>query len=330
MRWHLWDREAKAAKLLFTADAELDALELAPMHAVTIPARDGLELVSYLTVPRATDPDADGIPNAPVPLVLLVHGGPWGRDTWGYNPTHQWLQDRGYAVLSVNFRSSTGLSKTLLNKGDREWAKAMHDDLLDAVEWAVDRRVAQKDKVAIMGTSYGGYAALVGLTFTPDTFACGVDVVGPSNLVTLLETIPPYWDTLKAMFARRVGDVATDEGRALLRERSPLTHVAKIAKPLLIGQGANDPRVKQAESDQIVAAMKAKHIPVTYVLFPDEGHGFQRPANRLAFNAVTESFLGACLGGPHEPFGDDFAGSTITVPAGAEHVDGLEAALAHR
>jgi dipeptidyl aminopeptidase/acylaminoacyl peptidase len=281
-------------------------------------------------VPRRVDADGDGKPSEPVPLVLLVHGGPWGRDSWGYDPYHQWLQDRGYAVLSVNFRGSAGLTKKLVNAGDRQWAAAMHDDLIDAVKWAVDGGIARSDKVAIMGTSYGGYATLVGLTFTPKVFACGVDVVGPSNLVTLLETIPPYWETLKSMFARRVGDVSTPEGRELLRERSPLTHVAKIERPLLIGQGANDPRVKQAESDQIVAAMQAAKIPVTYVLFPDEGHGFARPTNQLAFTAVTEAFLGTCLGGVHEPFGDDFDGSTITVPAGADHIEGLAAALAKR
>jgi dipeptidyl aminopeptidase/acylaminoacyl peptidase len=297
------------------------------MHAVVIPARDGLELVSYLTLPAASDPDGDGRPAEPVPMVLLVHGGPWGRDQWGFDSFHQWLANRGYAVLSVNFRSSTGLGKAFVNAGDREWGKRMHDDLIDAVEWAAAEKIAQRDEVAIMGGSYGGYATLAGVTMTPDAFACGVSIVGPSNLITLLESIPPYWKPILDLFATRVGDPRTEEGRALLAERSPLTYVDKIQRPLLIGQGANDPRVKQAESDQIVDAMTAKGIPVTYVLFPDEGHGFARPENRLAFNAVAEAFLGECLGGRVEPVGDDFEGSSITVPAGAEEVAGVAAAL---
>jgi dipeptidyl aminopeptidase/acylaminoacyl peptidase len=203
----------------------------------------------------------------------------------------------------------------------------MHDDLLDAVDWAVKNGVTTRDDVAIMGGSYGGYATLTGLTFTPDTFKCGVDIVGPSNLNTLLSTIPPYWAAFFEQFAKRVGDPRTEAGRKLLEERSPLTHVAKITKPLLIGQGANDPRVKQPESDQIVKAMQEKKIPVTYVLFPDEGHGFQRPENSKAFNAVAEGFLAQCLGGRAQPIGTDFAGSSISVPAGADGVPGLTEAL---
>jgi dipeptidyl aminopeptidase/acylaminoacyl peptidase len=262
-----------------------------------------------------------------VPLVLDVHGGPWGRDRWGFNPYHQLFANRGYAVLSVNFRGSTGFGKKFLNAGNREWAGTMHNDLLDAVAWALREKIAQPGKVAIFGGSYGGYATLVGLTFTPETFACGVDIVGPSNLVTLLSTIPPYWAPAMQLFKDRVGDHTTAEGKKFLEERSPLTYVAKIRRPLLIGQGANDPRVKQAESDQIVKAMQERKIPVTYVLFPDEGHGFARPANRLAFNAVAEAFLAEHLGGRYEPIGQAFEGSSITVPAGASDVPGLPAAL---
>jgi dipeptidyl aminopeptidase/acylaminoacyl peptidase len=260
-------------------------------------------------------------------MVLFVHGGPWGRDNWGYHPYHQWLSNRGYAVLSVNFRGSTGLGKDFTNAGDMEWAGKMHDDLLDATDWAVAEGIAAQDKVCIMGGSYGGYSTLVGLTFTPDKFACGVDIVGPANLVTLLSSIPPYWEPMKKMFAARVGDVETDEGRALLTERSPLTHADKIVRPLLIGQGANDPRVKQAESDQIVTAMKGRGIPVTYVLYPDEGHGFARPENNKSFNAVTEAFLAETLGGRVEPIGDDLQGSSIQVPEGAGLITGLQDAL---
>jgi dipeptidyl aminopeptidase/acylaminoacyl peptidase len=203
----------------------------------------------------------------------------------------------------------------------------MHDDLIDSVNWAVDQGIADETRVAIMGGSYGGYATLVGLTFTPEFFACGVDIVGPSNLVTLLESIPPYWAAVAEMFRNRVGDISTDEGRAALTERSPITRVDAITKPLLIGQGANDPRVKQAESDQIVQAMQEKNIPVTYVLFPDEGHGFARPENNMAFFAVTETFLAEHLGGRYEPIGDDFEGSSITAPVGAEEIPGVAGAL---
>jgi dipeptidyl aminopeptidase/acylaminoacyl peptidase len=240
---------------------------------------------------------------------------------------HQWLASRGYAVLSVNYRGSTGFGKKFVNQSNMEWAGKMHDDLLDAVRWAADQRIADPKQVAIMGGSYGGYATLVGLTFTPDAFACGVDIVGPSNLVTLLETIPPYWAPMVEMFTKRVGDHRTEDGKKLLLSRSPLLRADQIRKPLLIGQGANDPRVKQAESDQIVKAMKEKGIPVTYVLFPDEGHGFARPENRTSFNAIAETFLAQCLGGPYQPIGDDFKGSSVTVPAGAEAIHDLPAAL---
>lgn len=327
-RYWRYDRQRRHAEPWFHTRPALESYTTAPMHPVEITARDGLTLVSYLTLPVASDPDRDGVPDAPLPLVLQVHGGPWARDVYGFNGTHQWLANRGYAVLSVNFRASTGFGKAFLNAGDKQWGRTMHDDLLDAVRWAVDRGIARADRVAIAGASYGGYATLAGLAFTPDVFACGVDIVGPSNLVTLLESIPPYWGPMRAMFATRMGDPDTEEGRALLTERSPLTQADNIRKPLLIGQGANDPRVKQAESDQIVQAMQSHGIPVTYVLYPDEGHGFQRPPNRLSFNAVTEAFLGRCLGGRVEPIGAAFEGATITVPHGAAFLPGLSEALA--
>ena len=265
--------------------------------------------------------------DAPVPMVLLVHGGPWARDGYGYSAMDQWLANRGYAVLSVNFRGSTGFGKEFTNAGNGEWAAKMHDDLIDAVQWAVESGVTTSDKVAIMGGSYGGYATLVGLTFTPETFACGVDIVGPANLNTLLSTVPPYWASFFEQLTRRMGDPRTEAGQAWLTERSPLSRADAITKPLLIGQGANDPRVKQAESDQIVEAMTAKNIPVTYVLFPDEGHGFARPENNKAFNAVAEGFLETCLGGRSQPIGEEFTGSSITVPTGADGVPGLADAL---
>lgn len=325
--YYLYDRKARKAEQLFSVQPELDEQPLVNMHPIVIEARDGKKLVSYLSLPRDSDTNADGTPEKPAPMVLLVHGGPWARDVWGFNPQHQWLANRGYAVLSINFRGSTGFGKGFLNAANMEWAGAMHEDLLDGVKWAVDQGVTTPDQVAIMGGSYGGYATLVGLTFTPDAFACGVDIVGPSNLETLLATIPPYWAPLFETFAVRVGDPRTDEGKALLRERSPLHKADAITKPLLIAQGANDPRVKQAESDQIVAAMQAKDVPVTYVLYPDEGHGFARPENRLSFQAITEAFLSQCLGGTYQPIGDDLAESTAQVVTGDQMIPGLTDAV---
>jgi len=319
----LYDRDAQTLTELYVTRPELEGAPLQPMHALEIPARDGLLLPSYLTLPPGSDLAATGVPQAPVPLVLLVHGGPWARDGYGFNRAHQWLANRGYGVLSVNFRGSTGFGKAFINAANLEWAGTMHDDLVDAVEWAVARGIAARDKVAIMGGSYGGYATLVGLTFTPELFACGVDIVGPSNLETLLETIPPYWEPMVKQFHERMGNPGSEEGKALLKERSPLHRAGEIVRPLLIGQGANDPRVKQAESDQIVTAMEAAGVPVTYVLFPDEGHGFAKPVNNIAFNAVAENFLANCLGGRAEPLGEALAASTAQVRNGAEFVKGL-------
>jgi len=322
----LYERKGRRLTRLFTARPELEGAPLVTMHPQEIKSRDGLTLVSYLSLPKGAEPrpGAGGARAArPVPMVLLVHGGPWGRDGYGYNGYHQWLANRGYAVLSVNFRGSTGFGKGFIPKGDLEWGRKMHDDLLDAVDWAVKNGVTTRDKVAIMGGSYGGYATLAGMTFTPTTFACGVDMVGPSNLFTLLETIPPYWESGKQQFYKRMSDPATEDGRALLKARSPLNFADKIVRPLLIGQGANDPRVNVRESDQIVAAMNAKKIPVTYVVFPDEGHGFARPVNSIAFNAVTENFLAQCLGGRAEAIGGALQPSTAQVKQGAEFVPGL-------
>lgn len=321
--YKVFDSSSGELDELFVTNAKLNELTLTKMHGEVIQSRDGKELVSYLTLPVESDPDQDGRPDSPVPLVMLVHGGPWGRDVYGYDPTVQWLANRGYGVLQVNFRSSTGFGKDFLNAGNEQWAGAMHNDLLDAKYWAVEQSITTADKVAIMGGSYGGYATLVGLTFTPEEFSCGVDIVGPSNLVTLLESIPPYWESFRQVFFRAIGDPETEGGLSLLKDRSPLTHVDQITKPLLIGQGANDPRVKQAESDQIVEAMKSKGIPVTYVLFPDEGHGFQKPENNLSFFAVAEAFLAECQGGRYQDLGDDFSNSSIQIPHGIEFVPSI-------
>jgi dipeptidyl aminopeptidase/acylaminoacyl peptidase len=329
--FYLYDRDAKQLTRLFTARPDLEGRALAPMGTFEIRSRDGLVLPSYLSLPPGADRNGDGKPEQALPMVLYVHGGPWARDDYGYNSIHQWLANRGYAVLSVNYRGSTGLGKSFLNAANREFAGKMHDDLIDAVNWAVKEGVAQQDKVAIMGGSYGGYATLVGLTFTPESFACGVDIVGPSNLVTLIESFPPYWGPiLELSWYPRVGDPRKEADRKDLLARSPITRVDQIRRPLLIGQGANDPRVTQKESDQIVAAMKAKSIPVTYALYPDEGHGFARPENRTSFFAITEGFLARCLGGKQEPVGGDFAGSSLKVPEGADYVPGLKEAAAGR
>jgi dipeptidyl aminopeptidase/acylaminoacyl peptidase len=254
---------------------------------------------------------------------LLVHGGPWARDVWGLYPDHQWLADRGYAVLSVNFRGSTGFGKAFVNAANLEWAGKMHDDLIDSVDWAIAQGIADPARVAIVGGSYGGYAALVGLTFTPEKFACAVDLVGISNLVTFLNTIPEYWISWKPLWKARVGDYTTEAGLRLLEERSPLGRADRIVRPLLIGQGANDTRVKASEPEQIVAAMQRHGIPVTYVSYPDEGHNLGRPENLRSFKAVTEAFLAVHLGGRCEPVGDDFAGSTIEFKVGRELIPGL-------
>ena len=326
VRYYLYRRDQGEVEFLFTNRSDLESQPLAAMHPVVIPATDGLSLVSYLTLPTGSDGDGDGVPNAPLPMVLWVHGGPWGRDSWGFDPVHQWFANRGYAVLSVNFRASTGFGKRFVNAGDGEWGGKMHQDLIDAVEWAVAQGIADPAKVAIAGGSYGGYSTLVGLTFTPERFACGVDIVGPSNLETLIQNIPPYWAPMLPMLTTRVADPSTEEGKRFLHERSPLTHVGRICRPLLIAQGANDPRVKQVESDQIVDAMKQRGIPVSYILYSDEGHGFARPENRLAFMAVAEAFLAPILGGRAEPFGNDLQGSTVEALAGAEFIPGFREA----
>jgi len=322
--YYRWDRRTRKATHLFDARPELEKVKLARMTPEIIKSRDGLDLVSYLTLPVKTDPNSTGKPSGATPMVLFVHGGPWYRDHWGYDPWTQLLANRGYAVLQVNYRGSTGFGKKFVNAGNHEWSGKMHTDLLDAVDWAVAQGIAPKDKICIMGGSYGGYATLVGVTMTPDVFACGVDLVGPSNLLTLVKTIPPYWNPMIAMFKDRLGNWDTDAGKQALMAASPINHVDAIKAPLLIAQGANDPRVNQAESDQIVKAMQDKRIPVTYVLFSDEGHGFARPENNLAFFAVAEAFLSAHLGGLYQPAAaDDFKGSTMKVIAGKEGIPGL-------
>ncbi len=289
--YFLYDRATKTGRFLFEHQPALSGYELAPMEPFTFTARDGLTVHGYVTFPP-------GLGRQDLPAVLNVHGGPQVRDVWGFNSEAQWLANRGYLCVQVNYRGSTGYGKAFVSAGDREWGGKMHDDLIDAVEHIVRQGWADRAKVAIYGGSYGGYAALVGAAFTPDVFCCAVDIVGPSNLKTLLETIPPYWAPAAAALYRRVGHPVDDE--AFLWSRSPLSRARDIRIPLLIAQGANDPRVKQAESEQIVAALTEAGIEHEYLLFPDEGHGFAKPANRITFYTAAEQFLARYLAGRYE------------------------------
>jgi len=289
--YFMYDRPTKTGRLLFSARPALDGYELAAMEPFSFPARDGLVIHGYATFPP-------GLGRTGLPAVVNVHGGPQVRDTWGYHPEAQWLANRGYLCVQVNYRGSTGYGKSFVAAGDREWGGKMHDDLVDAVDYIVAQGWADRSKVAIYGGSYGGYAALVGAAFTPDVFCCAVDIVGPSNLKTLLETIPPYWAPMIAQLYRRVGNPETDAD--FLWSRSPLSRAHDIRIPLLIAQGANDPRVKQAESEQIVAALTEAGIDHEYMLFPDEGHGFAKPENRIKFYTAAERFLAKYLGGRYE------------------------------
>ncbi len=317
-KYYLYDRKQRKAQFLFISNTSQEGLPFSKMYPHSIKSRDGLDLVSYLTIPRWLD-DGKGIPSKTVPLVVHVHGGPNARDSWGFSSQVQWLANRGYAVLNVNYRGSTGFGKNFSNAGDGEWARKMQDDLADGVQWAIDNKVTQKDKIVIMGGSYGGYAALVGMTMTPDMYVAGIDIVGPSNLETLLNSIPPYWKPQMAHLIKIIGaSPDTEEGREFLKERSPLSFAKNIKKPLLIVQGANDPRVKQAESDQIVESMKKLSIPVVYLLYPDEGHGLARPENRLSMYANAEVFLANFAGGRFVPHNNNFPGSSVVVKEGKE------------
>ncbi len=288
---YLFDRDSRDVEFLYRGRPDVPVEDMAPMRPVTYTARDGREVPAYLTLPRGAEAQD-------LPAVLFVHGGPWSRDVWGYDSYAQFLANRGYAVLQPNFRGSAGYGKDFLNAGNRQWGTgAMQHDLTDGAQWLVREGIADPDRVGIMGGSYGGYATLAGLAFTPDVYAAGVSIVGPSNLITLLESIPPYWAPVRKMFHERMGDPTTPEGEAQLRAQSPLNSAGRITAPLLIIQGANDPRVKQAESDQIVVALRDRGYPVRYLVAEDEGHGFRGATNQLAQNAATEAFLAEHLGG---------------------------------
>jgi dipeptidyl aminopeptidase/acylaminoacyl peptidase len=292
---YLYDREQGTFTLQYRVRPRLQSDQLAVMKPVTYRARDGLVIHAYLTLPR-------GVPARNLPAVLHPHGGPWARDHWGYNPYAQFLANRGYAVLQPNFRASSGYGKKFLNAGNHAWGTgAMQHDLSDAVAWLVDQGIADPRRVGIFGGSYGGYATLAGVAFTPELYACGVPYVAPSRLITLIESFPAYWRPfLKGSWYLRVGDPANPEDREDLERRSPLNFVDRIRAPLLVVHGANDPRVKQSESDRIVVALRDKKHDVEYIVAPDEGHGFRAPENNLAMSAAMEKFLAKHLGGRYQ------------------------------
>lgn len=326
-RYWWWNRKSRTTAALFSTRPELDRAALAKRIPVAIASRDGLTLPSYLTLPAGAKRRADGMPVTPVPLVLLVHGGPWLRDELSFDSQHAWLADRGYAVLSVNFRGSGGFGSAFMAAGDKQWSGTMHNDLIDAVDWAIAKGVTSSDRVAAMGLSYGGYSTLVSLSFTPDRFQCGVDLAGPSNLVRQVANMPVWWTWQRPQFVNRVGDPETKEGAADLMRRSPIARVDAISRPLLVTNGANDPRIFPSQSEEIVDALKARGKPVTYAFYPDEGHVYAKDATNISFAAVAEHFLSKCLGGRAEPYGRDLVNSGIEIRTGASLVPGLERAL---
>ncbi len=289
----VYDRKTGNLSTLYQVREKLDRKALSPMRAIRYKSSDGLEIPAYLTLPK-------GLPEKGLPLVVVPHGGPWGRDVWGYASMAQFLANRGYAVLMPNFRASTGYGKKFLDAGNGQWGDKMQDDITWGVKYLVDQGTVDPKRVGIMGGSYGGYATLAGVTFTPDLYAAAVAIVAPSNLNTLLGSIPPYWESIRTLFHKRMGDPNTPEGKAQLDRQSPLNHVEKIKTPLMIVQGANDPRVKKAEADQIVIALRERNYPVQYLLADDEGHGFARPVNNMAMFAAAEKFLAQYLGGRYQ------------------------------
>ena len=290
---YLYDRNTKKLTLQYQIREKLNRSYLAPMKPVKYPSSDGLEIPAFLTLPKGVEPKN-------LPAVIVPHGGPWYRDSWGYNSLAQFLANRGYAVLQPNFRGSTGYGKKFIDAGNKQWGVKMQDDVTWGAKYLIAQGIADPKKIGIMGGSYGGYATLAGVAFTPDLYAAGVSIVGPSSLITLLESIPPYWEQIRKLFHERMGDPNTPEGKAQLLRQSPLTAAEKIKTPLLVIQGANDPRVKKRESDQIVIALRDRGFPVEYMVAPDEGHGFARPVNNMAMFASAEKFLAKYLGGRYQ------------------------------
>ena len=292
----LFDRKARKLTPQYKIWEKLPRADLAEMKAISYKSSDGLEIPAYLTLPK-------GVAARNLPTIVFPHGGPWARDNWGYHPYAQFFANRGYAVLQPNFRGSTGYGRKFLDGGNLEWGRKMQDDLTWGVKYLVAEGIADPRRVGIMGGSYGGYATLAGVAFTPDVYAAAVDIVGPSNLITLLESIPPYWEATRKLFALRMGDASTPDGKKRLMEESPLNAADKIKTPLLVVQGANDPRVNRREAEQIVVALRDRGFPVEYILAPDEGHGFARPINNMAMFMASEKFLAAHLGGRYQEGG---------------------------
>jgi len=292
----LFDRKAHLLTPQYKVREKLPRADLAQMKPVTYKSSDGLEIPAYLTLPKR-------VPAKNLPTLMLPHGGPWGRDQWGYNPLAQFFANRGYAVLQPNFRGSTGYGRKFLDAGNLQWGRKMQDDVTWGVKYLIAQGIADPKRVGVIGGSYGGYATLAGVAFTPDLYAAAVDIVGPSNLITLLDSIPPYWESIRKMFYQRMGDPSTPEGKKQLMEESPLNSADKIKTPLLVAQGANDPRVNRREAEQIVIALRDRGFPVEYILAPDEGHGFARPVNNLALFMASEKFFALHLGGKYQEGG---------------------------
>jgi dipeptidyl aminopeptidase/acylaminoacyl peptidase len=323
--YYVYDRASRRAWRFFTGTPALEGLTLSKLHPFEIRSSDDFPLVSYYLLPRWRDPDGDGVPDQPLPAVVLVHGGPSDeRAQWAFGPFLHWLANRGYAVLYLNYRGSPGFGKRFLNAEQLEWGGRMSRDLVEQVDWAAKRGIVRRDKVAILGGSYGGYAALAGMTLTPGAYACGVSLVGPSNLSVFL----PGWNVDR--MAKRVGDPRTEAGRKHLHDRSPVNFAQNARGPVLIGQGANDSRVPKAQSDSIVTVMRGAGVPVVYAIYPDEGHGLLRPENSRSFWAITEAFLARCLGGRAAPMGEALEGASVAIESGADFVPGLPDAMVRR